>query len=27
VGIALLVSGVTLLFCKKVKPGAGLAAH
>lgn len=27
VGIALLVSGITLLFCKKVKPGAGAAAH
>lgn len=27
VGIALLVSAVTLLFCKKVKPGAGAAAH
>jgi DHA2 family multidrug resistance protein len=27
VGIALLVSGITLLFCKKVKPGAGGAAH
>lgn len=27
VGIALLVSGVTLLFCKKVRPGAGGAAH
>ncbi|MGB5960546.1 MAG: MDR family MFS transporter [Coleofasciculaceae cyanobacterium] len=27
VGIALLVSGITLLFAKKVKPGAGAAAH
>lgn len=27
VGIALLVSGLTLLFCKKVKPRAGAAAH
>ena len=27
IGIALLVSGVILLFCKKVKPGAGAAAH
>lgn len=27
VGIALLVSGMTLLFCKKVKPSAGAAAH
>lgn len=27
VGIALLVSGITLLFCKKVKPGGGAAAH
>lgn len=27
IGIALLVSAVTLLFCKKVKPGAGAAAH
>jgi len=27
VGIALLVSGLTLLFCKKVQPGAGAAAH
>lgn len=27
VGIALLISGLTLLFCKKVKPGAGAAAH
>ncbi|MCL1465597.1 DHA2 family efflux MFS transporter permease subunit [Argonema galeatum] len=27
VGIALLVSGIALLFCKKVKPGGGAAAH
>jgi DHA2 family multidrug resistance protein len=27
VGFALLVSGLSLLFCKKVKPGAGAAAH
>ncbi|HEY9635019.1 MAG TPA: DHA2 family efflux MFS transporter permease subunit [Coleofasciculaceae cyanobacterium] len=27
VGFALLVSGFTLLFCKKVKSGAGTAAH
>ena len=27
VGIALLLSGLTLLFCKKVKPGSGAAAH
>ena len=27
VGIALLASGLTLLFCKKVKPRAGAAAH
>ncbi len=27
VGIALLVSGLILLFCKKVKPGGGAAAH
>jgi DHA2 family multidrug resistance protein len=27
VGIALLVSAITLLFCKKVRPGAGAAAH
>ncbi len=27
VAIALLVSGLALLFCKKVKPGAGAAAH
>jgi DHA2 family multidrug resistance protein len=27
VGIALLVSGITLLFCKKVKPGGGAIAH
>ena len=27
VGIALLPSGLALLFCKKVKPGAGAAAH
>lgn len=26
-GMALLLSGITLLFCKKVKPGAGAAAH
>lgn len=27
IGIALLISAVTLLFCKKVKPGTGAAAH
>ncbi len=27
VGIALLLSGLILLFCKKVKSGAGAAAH
>lgn len=27
VGIALLLSSLTLLFCKKVKPGSGAAAH
>ncbi len=27
VGFALLVSGLALLFCKKVKAGAGAAAH
>jgi DHA2 family multidrug resistance protein len=27
VGFALLVSGIALLFCKKVKPGGGAAAH
>lgn len=27
VGIALSLSGLTLLFCKKVKPGSGTAAH
>jgi DHA2 family multidrug resistance protein len=27
VGIALLLSGIILLFCNKVKPGAGAAAH
>jgi len=27
VGIALLISAITLLFCKKVRPGAGAAAH
>jgi MFS transporter, DHA2 family, multidrug resistance protein len=27
VGFALLLSGLTLLFCKKVKAGAGAAAH
>jgi hypothetical protein len=27
ISIALLVSGLILLFCQNVKPGAGAAAH